>query len=145
MDSLVGGWGISGILTLQSGPTLSWGNYIYYGGPLNLNPHQPDGYAFDITQFNTISNQQLGSNIRTFDNQFNNLRRDMVKQLDASLTKNFGFGERRYVQVRFEAFNLTNRVTFGNPQTNPTNSAFGTIGSQANTPRRIESALRLVF
>ena len=145
VDFLVGGWGLSGILTLQSGPTLSWGNYIYYGGPLNMNPHQPDGLAFDTTQFNTVAAQQLADNVRTFDNQFNNLRRDMTKQLDGTLSKSFKFTEKRYVQFRLEAFNLTNRVTFGNVQTAPTNAAFGTIGAQANTPRRIESGLRLVW
>jgi hypothetical protein len=145
IDSLVGGWQISGILTLQSGPTLGWGNYIYFGGPLNLNPHQPDGLAFDTTQFVTPIAAQLADNVRTFDQQFNNLRRDMTKQLDATLSKSFKFAEKRYIQFRVEAFNLTNRVTFGNPQTSPTNSAFGKIGAQANTPRRIESGLRLVW
>ncbi len=145
VDFLVGGWGVSGILTLQSGPALTWGNYIYYGGPLNLTPHQPDGLAFNTAQFNTTTAQQLVDNIRTLDNQFNNLRRDMVKQVDATFSKSFKFAEKRYFQFRFEAFNLTNRVTFGGPQTAPTNSAFGTISSQANTPRRIESGLRLVW
>jgi hypothetical protein len=145
VDFLAGGWQISGILTLQSGPTLSWGNYIYFGGPLNLNPHQPDGLAFDTTQFVTATASQLADNIRTFDNQFNTLRRDMTKQMDATFSKSFKFTEKRYIQFRVEAFNMTNRVTFGNPQTAPTNSAFGTIGSQANTPRRIESGLRLVW
>ena len=145
VDSIVGGWQISGILTLQSGPTLSWGNYIYFGGPLNLQPHQPNALAFDVTQFVTPSASQLADNIRTFDNQFNNLRRDMVKQLDTTLSKAFKITERKYIQFRFEAFNITNRVTFGGPQTNPTNSAFGTISSQANTPRRVESGLRLVW
>ena len=69
----------------------------------------------------------------------------MVKQLDATLSKSFKFAEKRYFQFRLEAFNLTNRVTFGAPQTAPTNSAFGTIGSQANTPRRVEAGLRLVW
>ena len=145
LDSFVGGWQISGILTLQSGPTLGWGNYIYFGGPLNLNPHQPDGLAFDTTQFVTPTNLQLSDNLRTFDNQFNNLRRDMVKQLDTTLSKSFRLTEKRYIQFRIEAFNVTNRVTFGSPQTNPTNAFFGTITSQANTPRRIESGLRLVW
>ena len=145
VDTLVGGWQSSGVLTLQSGPLLSWGNYIYYGGPLHLNAHQPNGVAFDVTQFNTVTAQQLANNIQTFDLQFNNLRRDPSKQVDASLDKNFRFGEKRYLQVRFEAFNLTNHVTFGAPNTSPTNAAFGTIGSQANTPRRLETALRLVW
>ncbi len=145
VDFLIGGWGVSGILTLQSGPLLGWGNYIYYGGPINLDPHQPNGLAFATTQFNTISAQQLVDNIRYFDQQFNNLRRDMTKQLDATFSKSFKLNEKRYFQFRVEAFNVTNRVTFGGPQTNPTNSAFGTIASQANTPRRIESGLRLVW
>ncbi len=62
-----------------------------------------------------------------------------------SLDKNFGFGEHRYLQVRFEAYNLENHVTFGGPTTAPTNAAFGIIGAQANTPRRLETALRLVW
>jgi hypothetical protein len=49
------------------------------------------------------------------------------------------------VQIRFEAFNVANHVTFGAVNTTPTNSAFGTIGSQANTPRRLETAIRLVW
>jgi hypothetical protein len=84
-------------------------------------------------------------NVRYFDQQFNNLRRDMVKQLDGTLSKSFKLTEKRYFQFRVEAFNLTNRVTFGGPQTAPTNAAFGTISSQANTPRRVESGLRLVW
>ncbi len=145
LDALVGGWGVNGIVTLQSGPVLGWGNYIYYGGPLNLQPHQPNGLAFDKSQFNTVSAQQLADNVRTFDNQFNNLRRDATNQIDTSMTKNFSFGEGRYVQVRFEAFNVFNHVTFGAPNTTATSSGFGMIGTQANTPRRIESAIRLVW
>ncbi|HWB82600.1 MAG TPA: carboxypeptidase regulatory-like domain-containing protein [Bryobacteraceae bacterium] len=145
LDALVGGWQLSGILTLQSGPVLSWGNLLYYGGPLNYDSAQPNGTAFDISRFNTVSSEQLSDNIRTFHNYFNNLRRDATNQLDASLDKNFAFGEGRYLQIRFEAYNILNHVTFGNVNLSATNKAFGTIGSQANTPRRIESAIRLVF
>jgi hypothetical protein len=145
LNMFAGGWGINGVYTLQSGPLLTWGNVIYYGGPLNLNPHQPNGPAFDITQFNTNSAQQLVFNIRTFDTQFNNLRRDPTKQIDMSVTKKFGFGERRYLEVVLEGFNIVNHVTFGGPQTSPTNAQFGLITTQANTPRRLESALRLVW
>ena len=145
VDGLIGGWGLNGILTLQSGPILGWGNYTYFGGPLDYNAHQPNGTTFNISQFVTSSSAQLADNIRTFDTQFNNLRRDPTKQLDASMTKNFRFHERAYLQVRIEAFNVTNRVTFGAPTTTPTSASFGVIGSQANTPRRLETALRLVF
>jgi hypothetical protein len=118
---------------------------IYYGGPINLNSHQPDGPTFALSQFNTVSNQQLSDNVRTFDTMFNNLRRDPTKNLDASALKRFSLGERKYLQIRFETFNITNRVTFGAPQLSPTNSAFGLITSQANTPRRIQMGARLVW
>jgi hypothetical protein len=145
MDSLVGGWQLSGIVTLQSGPVLSWGNVLYYGGPLNYDSAQPNGPSFDTTRFNTVSSEQLSDNIRTFNNYFNDLRRNMTNQLDMSMDKNFAFGEHRYLQVRFEAYNILNHVTFGNPDLTPTDKTFGVIGSQADTPRRIESGLRLVW
>jgi hypothetical protein len=145
LDGVIGGWGMNGILTLQSGPLLGWGNYVYLGGNLDYNGHQPNGTAFNTAQFITSSTQQLADNIRYLNNQFNNLRRDATKQLDVSMTKNFWYKERAYVQVRLEAFNVTNRVTFGAVNTTPTSTAFGTIGSQANTPRRLESAIKLVW
>ncbi|HEY3839437.1 MAG TPA: carboxypeptidase-like regulatory domain-containing protein [Bryobacteraceae bacterium] len=145
IDGLAGGWGLSGILTLQSGPMLTWGNYIYLGGPLDYMAHQPNGVAFNTAQFITATTAQLADNIRTFDNQFNNLRRDPTKQLDVSMTKNFSIRERASIQIRLEAFNVTNRVTFGAPNTTPTAAAFATIGSQANTPRRMESAVKLIW
>jgi hypothetical protein len=147
VNALVGDWSLNAMLTLQSGPPLSWGNdVIYYGGPLQWNPHQPNGPAFDVSQFNTVGNQQLGDHIRTFDTMFNNLRRDPTKNLDVSMLKRFSLGERKYLQLRFESFNTTNRVTFSAPsQLNPTNSAFGLISVQANNPRKIQLGARLVW
>jgi hypothetical protein len=135
------------VLSLQSGPPLNWGNDdIYYGGPLHLNSHQPDGPAFDIAQFNIKSAEQLSNHIRTFDTYYNNLRRDPTKNLDVSMSKKFNVAERKYLQLRFETFNTTNRVTFAAPaQLNPTNSAFGLISSQANNPRKIQIGARLVW
>lgn len=146
LDAVAGGWVLSPILTLQSGPPLNWGNYIYLGGPLNLDPSQPNGPAFDTSRFITASSQQLANNIRYFANQFNNLRRDYSNEVDLSLIKDFRLTERgAALRITFEAFNLPNHVTFGNPSTSPTSSGFGTITSQANTPRRIETSLKLVW
>ncbi len=92
-----------------------------------------------------VANQQLSDNIRTFDTLFNNLRRDQTKNLDLSMLKRFVLAERRYLQLRFETFNTTNRVTFSAPQLSPTNSAFGLISSQANNPRKIQMGARLVW
>ena len=124
---------------------IAWGNVIYYGGPLNLQNHQPDGLAFDVTQFNRVSAQQLADNIRTFSTQFNNLRADPTKNLDLSVLKKFMIHEQTYLQIRFETFNTTNRVAFGAPNVTPTNSTFGQITTQANTPRRLQVGARLVW
>jgi len=145
-NSLLGGWKLNGNLILQSGPVVTgWGNVIYLGGPLNFNPYQPNGSSFDTSRFITTSNQQPVFNIRTFDTQFGNIRRDASKNLDLSVDKNFMLAERRYVQLRFETFNTTNRVTFGSPSLSATSSTFGTITVQSNSPRAVQLGARLVW
>jgi hypothetical protein len=126
------------MVTVQSGPPLSWVNdSIYYGGPLRWNPRQPGGPAFDTSQFKHASSQRFAEHVRILDTMFNNLRRDPTKNLDLSLLKRIIIAERKYLELRFESFNTTNRVTFSAPsQLNPTNSAFGLITVQANNPRK---------
>jgi hypothetical protein len=149
VDGVFGGWAANGAIIFQSGPPIGWGNVVYLGGPLNLKSHPANplapGAAFDTTQFYTASGLQPSNNIIYFDTQFNNLRRDPTKNADLSMLKKFTFGERRYLQIRFEGFNITNRVTFASPNTSPTSTAFGEITSQANTPRRIQVGARLVW
>jgi hypothetical protein len=145
-NALFGGWQLNGNMILQSGPVVTgWGNIIYLGGPLNFDAYQPNGAAFDTTRFVTASNQQPVFNIRTFDTQFGNLRRDASKNLDLSVDKNFAFAERRYLQLRFETFNTTNRVTFGTPSLIATSTVFGTITTQSNSPRAVQLGARFVW
>ena len=92
-----------------------------------------------------VSGEQPADNIRTFNSQFNNLRRDRTKNLDLSLLKKFTLGERKYLQIRFESFNLTNRVTFAAPNLTPKSTTFGLITAQAKTPRRIQVGARLAW
>lgn len=67
---------------------------------------------------------------------------------DVSLAKTFTLPSardtRREVAVRFEAFNVTNRTRFGTPNTNLNDAAnLGLVRSQANSPRRMQFALKL--
>lgn len=148
----VGGWTLNGIYTFQPGAALYWGNtnannfisYIYSGAPLNLDPHHVDG-AFDVTQFNRVPAQQLDWNLRTFPTRFSNLRQDGVQQVDFSVIKAFQLTERVAMTYRCEFFNSTNRPIFSAPNLQPTATNFGLITNQANQPRRIQMALRLVF
>jgi hypothetical protein len=41
------------------------------------------------------------------------------------------------VQLRFEVFKVTNRVTFSAPELSATNTALAQISSQVNNPRKI--------
>ena len=144
VNYIVSGWNTNLIYTLQPGTPLNWGNVIYLGGPLNLNPHNVDG-AFDTKQFNIVSNQQLSLNRRTLPTRFGNLRQDGVNQVDFSIIKSLRITEKVAMTYRCEFFNSTNRAIFNAPDLSPTSSTFGKILGQANTPRRIQMALRLVF
>jgi hypothetical protein len=150
VNALVGNWVVTPSIVLQSGPPILWNNgngYVYFGGPLNLNQNQPNGTAFNTALFNTVSSQQLqaGDYIRTFSSMFGDLRRAPTEELDADVVKRFNVTESKYLELRIEAYNVTNHVTFGAPNVTPTSTAFGEIASQANTPRRIQTGLRLVW
>jgi hypothetical protein len=144
LNYAIGDWNLNLITTFTTGTALGWGNVIYLGGPLNLDPHNVDN-SFDVTRFNRVSAQQLGSNLRTFPTRFANLRADSVQQVDFSIIKGFRITEKVALTYRCEFFNSTNREIFNPPELSPTSSTFGKILSQANTPRRIQMALRLVF
>ena len=111
---VISGWTVKTIYTVQPGGPLGWGNVIYYGGDLNLDPGRIDG-AFDVTRFNRNSQQQLGSNIRTFPSQFSTLRRDGVHNMDFSVIKDNAITERMNLQFRCEFFRFLNSPSFNPP------------------------------
>ena len=146
MNRAVGGWVANAIYTYQKGAPLgTWGNVIYLGGPLNLDPRKVNGTAFDTTRFNTNSAQQLANNVRTFGTQFANLRGDGANNVDLSLLKNTKLLEKLNFQLRFEVFNAFNHAEFSNPNLSPTSSAFGKITGQNNLSRTVQMGARLVF
>jgi hypothetical protein len=70
--------------------------------------------------------------------------------LQTKIEKRFSEGgtEQINLQFRAEAFNLFNRVQFGQPNTvccSSSNASFGVINSQLNLPRVVQFALRLSF
>jgi curved DNA-binding protein CbpA len=111
-------------------------------GDLNFDPRNIDR-TFDTTRFNTISTQQLSSNIRTFSSRFSNLRSDPIKNLGVALIKNTGITERVNLQFRAESFNFTNRPQFSNPNLSAASASFSKVTSQANFARLIQMGLRL--
>jgi len=64
--------------------------------------------------------------------------------LDAGLMKNFNFGEKKYLQFRWEMFNALNEVNLGNPVTTIGLATTGQITS-AGDPRIMQVGLKFVF
>jgi hypothetical protein len=143
--ALLGNWQVAGIYTYFPCAPLSFGDDIYYGGPLNYNASNPNGPTFDTSRFNTNSSQQLASNYRTFPALFNNLRIDSMNNFDVNISKSFVIHENVKIQLRGESANLCNRPLFESPNMTVTASTFGYITSTTNVPRAVQIALRLTF
>jgi len=155
-DLTLGGWVLTGIYTFQTGQPINWvngstttpGDYIDYGGNIDLNPRGvagPTTPAFNTSIFDTASATQLQDHIRTFSTTFPNLRQDGINNFDTSLLKRFNFTEKTYFQLRLEAFNVVNHPTFSAPNAQATSSSFGIITAQANRPRTLQIGARFVF
>jgi hypothetical protein len=69
------------------------------------------------------------------------------RHIDVSLFKEINLKESLHLQVRGEAYNLTNTPSFGNPNAALGNAAFGTIVSLAGSynPRQLQFAMKLLF
>ena len=143
-DRLIGGWQMAGILNLQSGAPVEFGNVIYYGGDLNWNPRNL-GQVFDVSRFERNNTLQLERNRRTFQQSFSAYRTDRINNIDLSVLKDVAIVERVKMQFRVEAFNLFNHAIFNGPDLGPTSANFGRVTSQSNLPRTFQLALRLTF
>jgi hypothetical protein len=153
-NALLGGWKLTSIYSYQLGAPINWvngsstspGDYVYFGGPMNLNNRQVDGTAFNKSVFDTSAADAFQYHLRTFSTTFGNLRADGINQLDSSVIKTFRFSEqKRYFQLRAEMFNVPNHPVFAAPNTTATNSAFGTISATVNRFRTMQLSARIVF
>jgi hypothetical protein len=153
VNSLLGGWTFNPIYTYLSGAAIQWGGPGGSGQPyfangtaweprLKVSPRNVKA-AVDTTLFAATTLQPDSYNYRTFPLFFG--RQDVVNNLNASLLKDFAFGEHVKLQYRFETFNTLNHTQFGAPNVTPSSSSLGQISSQQNTPRVIQQGLRFVF
>jgi hypothetical protein len=157
VQSTIGGWGVEGVTTLQSGFPLHFGTNVNltnsYGGgsrpnvTVGCNETTSGSATARLTDwFNTACFTQpapftFGSESRTDPN----LRAQGIDNFDFSAFKNFPIGEKVHFQFRAEFFNIFNRVQFGFPGQTQGQSSFGVITTQSNLPRLIQFALRLGF
>ena len=144
------GWGITGILTLQSGRPFSIGlpnSNIFATRPDAVNGvdpvpanQGPDNWinadAFTLAQPAPFTLGNLGRNTMTGPS---------FKNFDFSIVKDFEVSEGRRLQFRTEFFNLTNHPNFGLPGQELGTSDFGVISTSASSERQIQFGLRYEF
>lgn len=155
VDALIGGWQFNGITTLQSGAPLSItanNTAGIFGARTQPNNNGKDprlegpasqrlNKAFDTSVYSqpaafTFGNEPNFSPV---------LRADSVRNFDLSLFKNFTVKGGVTAQLRVEALNAFNRVQFSAPNTSVTSTSFGVISGQANAPRQMQFALKLLW
>jgi hypothetical protein len=136
MAAIVGGWQVSNILSFYSGTPFS---VTASGTSLNApeNSQRADqvkddveiyGFApnqayFDVTAFKPVTEARFGTA------PFNVLRGPGVKSWDLMLARQIQLGPQAAVQLRFEAFNVTDTPRFNNPGGNISNLRLNPDGS----------------
>lgn len=159
LNEVVGGWGVSGMTTLESGFPLSFTTSENLTKSFN-NTSRPDVVAgcqksvagsaqsrlnewFNTSCFTQPAAFTFGDESR----EDSTLRAAGVADWDLSAYKTFPFRKESAANLQFrtEVFNLFNRTQFGYPGQTQGTSSFGVINSQINLPRLVQFALRLGF
>jgi hypothetical protein len=162
-SAILGGWHLSGVLTLQSGlpftPTIS-GDQANTG----VSPQWPDRVGKPIlldniscwffTSYNSSCTALNPSATDAFiepaqytygNGGRNTLRADGLKQLDLALLKTFKITESKSLEFRAESFNLGNWPIFSAPSTDIDTGSGGQVTSTLNAARVVQFALKLFF
>jgi hypothetical protein len=125
VDSVFGGWSISGIYQHISGAYLRFGAMEYLGGDPKLDSPTRNQW-FDTTKFRQLPAFTRRSNPL----QFSGLTGPRIATVDATASKNFKLSERLALELRIEAYNLANVLVQGDPNMTVTSSLFGRITAQ---------------
>ena len=165
---LISGWQVSGLYTAQSGTPIAVGTQTNLSGAYNDVTDVYGSYSSNSRPDNTGKSALLGGPATSRLNQWFNTsvftqpapytfgsaprtlpdaRWHGTDNIDLGIFKNnrFGHDGRYNLQFRGEFFNAANRVKFGVAGMFLGNSTFGVVSSQANQPRQIQLALKLLF
>ncbi len=150
VEAVAGGWQLQGWFEGQSGQALGFGNAIFNGRlqniPLPVGQRRAERWFNTAAGFDREPGNQLAFNLRALPTRFSGIRSDGINNFDLSLFKNFRITERVRAQFRMESFNALNHVQFGNPNTNPISSAFGSITEEkGHGQRQLTFALKVLF
>jgi hypothetical protein len=150
VNAIIGGWQVNGVEVGQSGQALGFGNMFFSG-----NLHDivlPVGQRTPQRWFNTdagfVRNSALQPlyNYINYSVRFTGIRSDGINNFDLSAIKNVPIhGDRLRLQIRCEALNAFNHVMFSNPNTTPSSSAFGTVTTEKDIPRRVQVGIKILW
>lgn len=138
---MAGGWQVSGIYIYQTGAAVWLPAVVHTGVSPKIDNPTIDAW------FNRDSMRILPAfTARRNPWMWNDLRVPDFNSWDVAVLKNTPLGpERVNLQFRAEFINAFNWVWFGTPDVNPASANYGKITSQANSPRNIQLALKLIF
>jgi hypothetical protein len=168
IDGFIGGWSVQAIGQLQSGRPISFHERnIYfngdlnslkasYGGDKNLPVFDISGFYFSdaAVQTNGVVDPvkqradtriRLVNNARYYPSRIDGLRGHGLNLWDISLVKQLRVNDRIRAQFHVEFLNAFNHPVFNNPNTDPLNADFGKVTTQANLPRDIQLAAKIIF
>jgi hypothetical protein len=167
-DKIVGGWGVDGVTTLQTGFPINIGTGAnganYYGAGLRPNVVSGCKKATSGSASSRVRSGLIGQAgwinpscfsepaPYTFGNEPRvdpSLTADGIANWDFAAFKRTSFGpeDKLSFEFRAEIFNLFNRVQFAPPSNSFGTSTFGVISGQGqmNNPRLVQFAGKIVF
>ena len=141
VDGVLGGWGVTGLFTYNTGIPIRLGSVAVTGDPAISNP--TSSRWFDTSKVSVLPAFTPRSNPI----QYSDLVGPRFVNLDAVLAKQFRIVERVRFELRMEAYNALNAFTPADPVTSVTNASFGkTVGERAGlTGRQVQLSGRFTF
>jgi hypothetical protein len=145
VNGILGGWQTSGLFMINSGDFLRFGNLIADSSSPKLDNRTRDRW-FDTSRFRNKTGDAVYTP-RTNPWQYDDLTGPRYWNLDMALSKYFSVSERFKLEVKFEAYNVTNSFIPANPILTVTSSSFGKSIDQMypNRGREMQYTMRVHF
>jgi hypothetical protein len=160
VDALIGGWILGGVFYAESGTPVGVNTGWYY---TCNHSYKPTGGSTLGHWFSTASDPSAcwqgisPYGLMNLTGRTEQVRNPTIPDLDLSLEKTVPIWDHLNFTLRLDAFNATNSVLFGGPDTNPGDGAasynansgwsgFGTVSAQQqNTPRVLQIQGKITF
>ena len=144
LDAVLGGWTTSAIFWYNAGDRLLFGMMDVVGEPAIDNPNKW-GYMFDPKAFQFIPDNAF--KVRTNPRTYPGVQGPGYKSVDLTVAKFFKVTERIQLELKMEAYNVSNTFTGANPNLDVTNAAFGRVTAiRAGTlGRELQYNMRIHF